>query len=82
MSLCHCVMDTGHCIGGSFVCTTSSSEEDDGGFERDLDIGGDVALSLCYGQALTGTRGYSTTRFSNHYSYPTRKILVLDRVVE
>ena len=33
-------------------------------------------------QALTGTRGYSTTRFSNHYSYPTRKILLLDRVVE
>ena len=33
-------------------------------------------------QALTGTRGYSTTRFSDHYSYPTRKILLLDRVVE
>ena len=28
-------------------------------------------------QALKGTRGYSTTRFSNHYSYPTRKILLL-----
>ena len=28
-----------------------------------------------------GTQGYSTTRFSNHYSYPTRKILLLDRVV-
>ena len=24
-------------------------------------------------QALTDTRGYSTTRFSNHYSYPTQK---------
>ena len=33
-------------------------------------------------QAPTSTRGYSTTRFSNHYSYPTRKILLLDRVVE
>ena len=33
-------------------------------------------------QGPTSTRGYSTTRFSNHYSYPTRKILLLDRVVE
>ena len=36
----------------------------------------------CRRQALKGTRGYSTTRFSNHYSYPTRKFLLLERVVE
>ena len=40
-----------------------------------------LLLSSC-NQAPTSTRGYSTTRFSNHYSYPTRKILLLDRVVE
>ena len=33
-------------------------------------------------QALKGTRGYSTTRFPSHYSYPTRKILLLERVGE
>ena len=33
-------------------------------------------------QAPTSTRGYSTTQFSNYYSYPTRKILLLDRLVE
>ena len=35
-----------------------------------------------YKQALTGTRGYSTTRFLSSLPYPTRKILLLDRVVE
>ena len=33
-------------------------------------------------QALTGTRGYSTTRFFSSLPYPTRKSLLLDRVVE
>ena len=33
-------------------------------------------------QALTGTRGYSTTRLFSSLPYPTRKILLLDRVVE
>ena len=34
------------------------------------------------GQALTGTRGYSTTQLLSSLPYPTRKILLLDRVVE
>ena len=33
-------------------------------------------------QAPTSTRGYSTTRLLNHYSYPTRKIFLLEQVVE
>ena len=33
-------------------------------------------------QALTGTRGYSTTRLLSLLPYPTRKILLLNRVVE
>ena len=32
-------------------------------------------------QAPTSTRGYSTTRLLNHYSYPTRKIFLLEQVV-
>ena len=39
-------------------------------------------ITFTVNQALKGTRGYSTTRFSNHYSYPTRKIILLARVVE
>ena len=39
-------------------------------------------MVLALDQALKGTRGYSTTRFSFHYSYPTRKILLPARVVE
>ena len=34
------------------------------------------------GQALTGTQRYSTTRFSNHYSNPTQKVLLFDEVTE
>ena len=33
-------------------------------------------------QGPKGTRGYSTSRFWNRYSYTTRKILLLDQVVE
>ena len=32
-------------------------------------------------QALTSTRGYSLPDFLNYYPYPTRKILLPDRVV-
>ena len=35
-----------------------------------------------YNQALKGTQGYSTTRFSNHYSNPTRKVLLFAEVTE
>ena len=35
-----------------------------------------------HGQAPTSTPGYSTTQFSNHYLYPTQKILLLNRVVD
>ena len=49
--------------------------------DRDDGVGDDVGECDGGDQALKGTRGYSTTRFSNHYSYPTRKILLLDRVV-
>ena len=35
----------------------------------------------CTEQAPTSTRGYPPTRFLNYYPYPTRKMLLPDRVV-
>ena len=42
----------------------------------------EIKSELSVDQALTGTRGYSTTRLFSSLPNPTRKILLLDRVVE
>ena len=42
--------------------------------QRYIDKRGHVCGGMDHEQALTGTRGYSTTRFLSSLPYPTRKI--------
>ena len=72
----------GEGVEGDAVKDEEDSEGDDDKEDDEQEELKPSAASMSSQQALTGTRGYSTTRLFSSLPYPTRKILLLDRVVE